>query len=261
MKKESLVIKKILVAVGAAAIVAVGGSQIHPFWTPAGSGNGQPILPGAQIDPETLAIVQRACQNCHSEKTEWPWYGHVAPVSWLLARDVQQARSHMNLSRWQDYSSDDRLRLLSEMGSAVRNREMPVQRYLLLHPEARLTNMDRQQIYRWTRTERSRLSPAGASPSRNNLHSPIRPQLRVSSRRPPAAAVVVLHGAAPRPAQRGAEIARLFFVVDKIPKQETRLSQARSCSTTVTGMRWPWSGWSRLWKAGPELLHDAADSG
>jgi hypothetical protein len=63
----------------------------------------------------------------------------------------------MNLSQWQDYSTDDRLRLLSEIGSAVRNGAMPVQRYVLLHPEARLSDMERQQIYHWTRTERSRL--------------------------------------------------------------------------------------------------------
>ena len=87
----------------------------------------------------------------------WPWYSHVAPVSWLLARDVQQARLRMNLSRWQDYSTDEQLRLLSAIGSAVRNRQMPVQRYLLLHPEARLTDAERQQIYRWTRTERNRI--------------------------------------------------------------------------------------------------------
>ena len=149
--------KKILIAVGTAAVAAVGGSLIHPFEAAAVSGTNQAILREAQIDPETLAIVQRACQNCHSQNTEWPWYGHVAPVSWLLARDVQQARLHMNLSRWQEYAMDDRVRLLSEIGSAVRNREMPVQRYLLLHPEARLTDVERQQIYRWTRTERSRL--------------------------------------------------------------------------------------------------------
>ena len=150
-------IKKILIAAGAAAIVAVGGSLIHPFGAPGAPGSDQAILRDAQIDTETLAIVQRACQNCHSQRTEWPWYSHVAPVSWLLARDVQQARLHMNLSRWQDYPPEDRLRLLSEIGSAVRNKEMPVQRYLLLHPEARLTDIERQQIYRWTRTERSRL--------------------------------------------------------------------------------------------------------
>jgi hypothetical protein len=151
------VIKKLLVATGVAAVVAVGGSMIHPFGAPGAAGSSQTILREAQIDPETLGILQRACQNCHSEQTVWPWYSRVAPVSWLLARDVQQARSHMNLSQWQDYSTDDRLRLLSSMGSAVRNREMPVPRYLMLHPEARLTDAERQQIYRWTRSERNRL--------------------------------------------------------------------------------------------------------
>ena len=150
-------IKKILIATGVIAIAAAGGSLIHPFDTPGIPGSNQSILREAQIDPGTLAIFQRACQNCHSQLTEWPWYSHIAPVSWLLAHDVQQARLHMNLSQWRDYSTDDRLRLLGEIGSAVRNRKMPVQRYLLLHPEARLTDIERAQIYLWTRTERSRL--------------------------------------------------------------------------------------------------------
>lgn len=150
-------LKKLLIAVGAVAVAAVGGSLIHPFGPAAASGANQVIFREAEIDPETLAIVQRACQNCHSENTEWPWYSHVAPVSWLVARDVQQARSHMNLSQWQDYSTEDRLRLLGAIGSAARNSVMPPQRYLVLHPEARLSAEERQQIYRWTRTERSRL--------------------------------------------------------------------------------------------------------
>ena len=150
-------LKKLLIVVGAAAVAAVGGSLIHPFGPAAAPAGNQAIFRDAQIDPEALAIVQRACQNCHSENTEWPWYSHVAPVSWLVARDVQQARSHMNLSQWQDYSTEDRLRLLSAIGSAARNRVMPPQRYLLLHPEARLSDLERQQLYRWTRTERSRL--------------------------------------------------------------------------------------------------------
>ena len=149
--------KKILIGVVVAAIAAAGGSLIHPFGTLGSSRNYQTILQGAQIDPPTLALVRRACQNCHSQQTVWPWYSRIAPASWLLERDVQQARLQMNLSRWQDYSPDDHLRLLSEIGSAVKNREMPVQRYLLLHPEAQLTDAERQQIYRWTRTERSRI--------------------------------------------------------------------------------------------------------
>jgi hypothetical protein len=149
--------KKLVIAVGAAAVAAVGGSLIHPFGA-AASGANQAIFREAQIDPETLALIQRACQNCHSQNTVWPWYSRVAPVSWLLARDVQQARAHMNLSQWQDYSTDDRLRLLSAIGSAARNRTMPPSRYLLLHPEARLSAGERQQIYRWTRSERRHLS-------------------------------------------------------------------------------------------------------
>jgi len=159
MRKEKTVLKKILISIAATAVAAVGGSLIHPFGAPVIAGSSQTLLRDAQIDRKTLAVVQRACGNCHSQQTEWPWYSHVAPVSWLIARDVQQARSHMDLSRWQDYSADDRLRLLSEIGSAVRNREMPVARYVLLHPEGRLTDIERQQIYSWTRTERSRLGP------------------------------------------------------------------------------------------------------
>jgi len=159
-------IRKVLIAAGIAAVVAVGGSLIHPFGMPGIPENDHAILREAQIDPDTLAILQRACQNCHSQNTEWPWYSHVAPISWLLARDVHQARLHMNLSQWQEYSTDERVRLLSEIGSAVRNREMPVQRYLLLHPEARLTDMERQQIYRWTRTERARLGSGSTRPLR-----------------------------------------------------------------------------------------------
>jgi len=151
------VVNKMLIAAGVAVVVAIGSTMIHPFGVLGAAEGNQTILREAQIDPETLLIIQRACRNCHSQQTVWPWYSHVAPVSWLLARDVQQARLHMNLSRWQDYSTDEQLRLLSAIGSAVRNRQMPVQRYLLLHPEARLTDAERQQIYRWTRTERNRI--------------------------------------------------------------------------------------------------------
>jgi len=83
--------KKVLIGVVVAAIAAAGGSLIHPFGTLGSSRNYQTILQGAQIDPATLALVRRACQNCHSQRTVWPWYSGIAPASWLLERDVQQA--------------------------------------------------------------------------------------------------------------------------------------------------------------------------
>jgi len=165
----NLMIKKLVPAFAAAAILAAGGSMIQPFGKIDARAMKGPILSGAEIDLKTLGLIQRACQNCHSFNTEVPFYGRVAPMSWLLARDVQQARIHMNLSQWQEYSTDDRLMLLSEVGAAVKNHEMPVQRYLRLHSEARLSDQEREQIYQWTRAERKRLK---AAPNSDSLRTP-----------------------------------------------------------------------------------------
>src|SRR5690349_10101376 len=109
-------LKKLVIGLGLATLAALGGSLIHPFGSADSPGKDRPIFGDATIDPKTLAIFERACQNCHSERTEWPWYTHLAPVSWMIARDVHQARAHLNMSNWQSYSTDDRIRLLSEIG-------------------------------------------------------------------------------------------------------------------------------------------------
>lgn len=161
--------RKFFPALAAAAILAAGCSLIHPFGNISSSAVTEPIFSGANIDPQSLELFQRACQNCHSVNTELPFYGRVAPISWLMARDVQQARLHMNLSRWQEYSADDQITLLSAIGSAVKNREMPPKRYLLLHSEAQLSAQEREQIYQWTRAERKRMK-SGQPPSGAERH-------------------------------------------------------------------------------------------
>jgi hypothetical protein len=102
-------------------------------------------------------IVTKACRNCHSEQTEWPVYSYVAPVSWMIEKDVSDARSQMNLSHWQEYDTEKRRELLSAIASMVRNHRMPPQRYLLLHPEARLSHAEAELLYQWARSERKRL--------------------------------------------------------------------------------------------------------
>ena len=153
-------IKKLLIAVGAAAVAAVGGSLIRPFGAPDSSAK-QVIFRAAQIDPETLAIVQRACQNCHSQNTEWPWYSHVAPVSWLVVSDVNEGRRHMNLSDWPK-DSERAAKKLERMSEEVGYKVMPPAKYTLLHPAARLTDSQREQLIHWADQEAERLKPAGA---------------------------------------------------------------------------------------------------
>ena len=91
--------------------------------------------------PETRALAQRACFDCHSNETKWPWYTWVAPMSWLVARDVSEGREHLNFSEW-DREQDD----ADEAAEMVEEGEMPPWFYLPAHPEARLTAEERATL-------------------------------------------------------------------------------------------------------------------
>jgi Haem-binding domain len=140
------------------AVFAISGLLWAQFVQPASVVRQAPaqasILVGAKADAHVVSLFERSCQNCHSLKTEWPVYSRIFPFSWLVEHDVQEARAHMNLSRWQIYDDEEKSLLLSEIGSVVRTHEMPPGRYTLVHPEARLTDAEANEIYQWTRAER-----------------------------------------------------------------------------------------------------------
>ncbi len=117
----------------------------------------QPLLAGSAADPRTKEVLARSCANCHSEQTEWPWYSHIPPAGWLIERDVTAARGKMNLSRWEEYSAERKREILGSLASDIRNGRMPLSRYVLLHPEARMSAGDVAWIEAWTRAERRRL--------------------------------------------------------------------------------------------------------
>ena len=146
---------------------------------------GRPLFQGARIDSLTLALFQRSCQNCHSESTQWPWYSRIPPVSWMIAKDVNDARRQANFSDWDSYGEVQQEYILTRIGAAVRTGRMPLARYTLLHREAVLTSQEREQVYEWTKAERKRLrsvrgrtsSPTiGARPTLLSLIQPIRHQ-------------------------------------------------------------------------------------
>ena len=158
-------IKRLILLLVVSGGFALVGSLLHPFGN-LPSDPQAPLLEGSHVDESTLKVIQRACQNCHSERTEWPWYSRIAPGSWMVEHDVSEARSHFNLSHWSEYPPDERSSILSEMGSAARTGVMPPSRYTLLHPEARLSSAEREQIYLWTKSERRmlrELSPKATS--------------------------------------------------------------------------------------------------
>lgn len=110
-----------------------------------------PVPPGARpIAPAQIeALLTRACYDCHSDRTRWPWYSWIAPVSWLVARDVALGRKQLNFSDWGSYYPQTRIRKLQWMGRALRERSMPPWSYRLMHPQARLTGDQRAALLGW----------------------------------------------------------------------------------------------------------------
>ncbi|MFC6590922.1 heme-binding domain-containing protein [Deinococcus lacus] len=93
-----------------------------------------PVQAQPQWDsPETKALFDRACADCHSNQTQWPWYSNVAPVSWLVQNHVEEGRSKLNINVSGFGPEAD------EAAEVVREGEMPEKTYLVMHPEARLT--------------------------------------------------------------------------------------------------------------------------
>jgi Haem-binding domain len=92
--------------------------------------------------PATRALAQRACFDCHSNETVWPWYSNVAPVSWLVASDVQDGRRRMNFSEWNRGFQPS----IGEISGIIQEGEMPPAQYLLMHPQARLTDTEKQSL-------------------------------------------------------------------------------------------------------------------
>ena len=90
--------------------------------------------------PETRLLAQRACFDCHSNETVWPWYSNVAPMSWLVQRDVDEGREKLNFSEWGRFDEID------EIAEVVMEGEMPPAQFLITHPEARLTQTEKQAL-------------------------------------------------------------------------------------------------------------------
>ena len=102
--------------------------------------------PSKAIEPvwnsaDTRELFRRACFDCHSNKTTWPWYSNVAPVSWLLQRDVNGGRSHLNFTEW-----DLPQKHAKDVAEQVRSDEMPPWFYRPMHPAARLSAAEKQAL-------------------------------------------------------------------------------------------------------------------
>ncbi len=91
--------------------------------------------------PQTRELAVRACFDCHSNETRWPWYSYVAPLSWLLSHDVDEGRQRLNFSEW----GTRRVRP-GAFEEQIRSGRMPERKYLILHPDATLTDAEKEAL-------------------------------------------------------------------------------------------------------------------
>ncbi len=134
---------------GAAVVIAAAALlQLMPT-----KRDNPPVRTEVVAPADVKAILERACYDCHSNRTTWPWYSRVAPVSWLVASDVHKGRKEVNFTDWPAFDQDAQDRILKHMVKQVRTRAMPLPIYLTMHPKAQLSAADRQKLIDWATVE------------------------------------------------------------------------------------------------------------
>lgn len=147
----------------AALSLLVAGFALSSIRSPSDESGNASIADPGEIDapPPIAAVLRRACYDCHSNRTRWPWYSHIAPVSWLVAHDVALGRRELNFSEWQTYYPQTRMRKLRWMERAVNECAMPPRDYLLMHRQARLNDAERAALTRWIESQIADASVSG----------------------------------------------------------------------------------------------------
>lgn len=145
MNVDRAKLTRILKLAGLALVVLLLAAQFVPV-----DRTNPPVGEEIVAPAEVMTVLERACYDCHSNETVWPVYSRVAPVSWLVARDVHEGREALNYSTWGRYSAEERSELLEETWEEVAEGEMPMKPYVLLHPAARLTAEDEEVLRAWS---------------------------------------------------------------------------------------------------------------
>lgn len=147
---------------GVGALLLVLIQVIRPSRTNPPVDQGRTIEALRNVPPEVSGILNRACKDCHSNTTVWPWYSNVAPASWVLINHVNEGRRHLSLSDWASYQPKQAAKKLGEMCEQVEKGEMPMSSYLWIHDEAVLTADDKQVVCGWAKKEQVALAQSVA---------------------------------------------------------------------------------------------------
>jgi hypothetical protein len=143
----------LIVVVMAAAIQLYRPAKTNPVVDPT-----KTLQAHTRMPPDVAQAIDRSCTDCHTNKTVWPKYSHIAPVSWLVTDDVNEGRRHMNFSEWGTYSAERRQRELGQICDEIKDGGMPLKQYTWMHKGTALDQPQRDAICAWTQAEQQRIT-------------------------------------------------------------------------------------------------------
>jgi hypothetical protein len=151
--------RKVLKAVAALIILLFACAQlVRPERVNPLAPAGQSLEEHTRVPPEVAGVLGRSCMDCHSNRTDWPWYSNIAPASWFVADHVNHGRRHLNFSKWGGYDQRRADNLLSDICTTAKSGFMPLDSYTLVHRGARLAPADVKTLCDWTGEERQRIA-------------------------------------------------------------------------------------------------------
>jgi cytochrome c len=149
-----------------ALTASFGLARLHPFGDAGlfkATGGANPIKVGTTVPAEVRTILASKCADCHSLQTKSPFYGHLAPVSWLMERDINHGRQAMNFDLWDSYSADQQQTFAAKIVQETREHEMPLLQYRMIHWNSRITGTELRTLADWAHTSSGSGSGSGES--------------------------------------------------------------------------------------------------
>ena len=147
-------LRTVMVCCAVASLASLLLARIHPFGDAGlfdAKGAEDPIMGNSNVPPAVQTILIAKCADCHSAQTRAPIYGHFAPVSWLMERDINEGRRVLNLSQWNTYGPDRQQIEAAKIVELTRERDMPLLQYRIIHRSARITEADMNTFLQWAR--------------------------------------------------------------------------------------------------------------
>jgi len=153
--QRALVAALVMLVIGSAA-------RSRPHEAVAGADRSTSLDVRTAVPAPVRSMLRRACFDCHSDETRWPWYAALPIASHLIERDVAEGRGQLNLSRWTQYNPFDRADMLDKICRRISIGAMPPWQYRLMHSDARLSETDIIALCDWSYGEAARLEHGGS---------------------------------------------------------------------------------------------------